>query len=95
MCSVSECWICSGPCDSAHIANLLKNSSTPRVACPQSGNPCEYLAWVEGGGRNDSLQYLEFGPQNPFQPLAAHITCCAFNLNRGGMQRSYVNVKDV
>ncbi len=46
--------------------------------CPQSGNPRECRVWGGGGRRNNSLQYFEFGPQYPFQPLAVNIIYCTF-----------------
>ncbi len=38
-------------------------------ACPQSGNPCK-----QEGGRDNSLQYFNFGVQYPFQQSYQYYT---------------------
>lgn len=56
-----------------------QSNSMWRVNCTHS--LCLSSIWkpdvsVESGRRNYSLQYLEFGPQYPFKPLAANLTYC-------------------
>ncbi len=63
------------------VTSLFGKRTPVPVACPQSGILHESWVWGGRGRRNNSLQYLEFGLQYPFQPAICNITYCTFMAN--------------